>query len=97
MTDHSAFDDEYRFFGDVRGVIGDALEAATDLHEPQRAFDGCGVGHHVGHQDAEDRVAHRIGAVFPREDRLRGEAAFSRLTMDIWELVRDAAVKAIET
>ena len=33
----------------------------------------------------------------PREDRLRGEAAFSRLTMDIWELVRDAAVKAIET
>jgi len=33
----------------------------------------------------------------PRADRLRGESAFSRLTMDIWELVRDAAVKAIET
>jgi NitT/TauT family transport system ATP-binding protein len=33
----------------------------------------------------------------PREDRLRGEPRFSRLTMDIWELVRDAAVKAIAT
>ena len=33
----------------------------------------------------------------PREERLRGEPTFSRLTMDIWDLIRDAAVKAIET
>lgn len=33
----------------------------------------------------------------PREDRLRGEPRFSRLTMGIWELVRDAALKAMET
>ena len=32
----------------------------------------------------------------PREDRLRGEARFSKLTMEIWDLVRDAALKAIE-
>src|SRR5687767_4764240 len=70
MTDHAALDDEYRFFGDVGGVICDALEAAAHLHESQRAFVG-GVGHHVGHQDSEDRIAHRVGSIFASEYRVR--------------------------
>ncbi len=32
----------------------------------------------------------------PREDRMRGDPAFARLSMEIWDLVREAALKAIE-
>src|ERR1700724_2618735 len=43
-------------FGNVLGVIADALERACDPHDVERAPDGAWVFHHEGHALALDRL-----------------------------------------
>ena len=68
VPDVPGLDEEDHILGDVGGVIGDPFNVAADQDQAERAFDGAGVGHHVGQEEAEHTVLELIDLVVAEED-----------------------------
>jgi hypothetical protein len=71
VADVLALHDVDDVFGDVGGVVADALEVFGDEDQLKRGEDDAGVAHHVGEQFAEDLVAVVIDLVVHGQDFLR--------------------------
>ena len=65
-----ALDDVDDVFGDVGGVIADALEIFGDEDELESGEDDAGIAHHVGKELAEDLIAEMIDLVIAGENFL---------------------------
>ena len=59
-------------FGNVRGVIADALEVPRDQDEIDARFDCAGVAQHVGQQLSEDLILQPVQFIVQGEHVLRG-------------------------
>ena len=57
MTHVVACDDVDDIFGDVGGVIGDALDILGDQNQLERLKYHCGIAHHVAQKLAKDLIA----------------------------------------
>ncbi len=71
MADVAALDDVNDVFGDVCGVVADALEIFGDENQFEGGKDHAGITHHVGKQLPENLVAEMIDFVVAGEDFLR--------------------------
>jgi len=71
VADVLALDDVDDVFGDIGGVVADALEVFGDEDELESGEDNAGIAHHVGEQLAENLVAVVIDLVIGGEDFLR--------------------------
>src|SRR6266851_1855261 len=71
VADVLALDDVDDVFGDVGGVIADALEVLGDEDEFERGKDDAGIAHHVGKQFTENLVAVVVHLIVGGEDALR--------------------------
>ena len=73
MVSHVArLDDEDDVFGDVGGVVADALEVPGDENEIDAGFDGARIAEHVGEQFADDLTLQRIELIVALEHLLGG-------------------------
>lgn len=68
MADVARFDDEDDVFGDVGGVIANALEVPRNQDEIDRRLDGVRVAEDIGQQLSEDLILERIELVVLDED-----------------------------
>src|SRR6266849_1392301 len=71
VADVLALDEVDDVFGDVGGVIADALEVFGDEDQFERGKDHAGIAHHVGKQFAENLIAVVVYLIVGSEDRLR--------------------------
>src|SRR2546427_11734148 len=58
-------------FGDVGGVVADALEILGDEDQFEGGKDHAGIAHHVGKQFTENLVAVMVHLIVGSEDALR--------------------------
>src|SRR5262245_2813352 len=84
VAHHLALDQEHDHLGDVRGMVGDALQEARDQDEPDRARDRLRVAHHVREQLAEDLLLDAVhlvvsGADLARQVRVPGHEGVQAL------------------
>src|SRR5207249_507448 len=66
-----ALDEVDDVFGDVGGVVADALEVLGDEDELERGKDDAGITHHVGKQFTENLVAVVVHLIVGGQDALR--------------------------
>ena len=71
VTDVTGGDHEDDVFGDVGGMIADALEVARDQDEVERGLDRGRVLEHVGEELPEDLRLERVQRVVLVQDILR--------------------------
>ena len=71
MADVLALDEVDDVFGDVGGVVADALEVFGDEDQFERGEDDAGIAHHVGKQFAENLIAVVVHLIVGGEDFLR--------------------------
>src|SRR5690606_14782014 len=72
VADISPLDVEDDVFGNVRGVVGDALVVARDQQQVERARGGARILHHVGQQLAEELLVQRVDLVIASADFVGG-------------------------
>jgi hypothetical protein len=70
VADVLALDEIDDVFGDVGGVVADALEILGDEDEFERGKDDAGIAHHVGEEFAENLVAVVVNTIVRGEDFL---------------------------
>jgi hypothetical protein len=70
VADVLALDDVDDVFGDVGGVIADALEIFGDEDQLEGGKDDAGIAHHVGEEFAEDLIAEVIDLVVAGQNLL---------------------------
>ena len=70
VADVLALDEVNDIFGDVGGVVADALEVFGDEDQFERGKDDAGIAHHVGEQFTENLVAVAVHLVVSGEDTL---------------------------
>jgi hypothetical protein len=70
VTNVLALDDVDDVFGDIGGMVADALEVFGDEDELESGKDDAGIAHHVGEQLAEDLIAVVIDLIVHGEDFL---------------------------
>ena len=70
VADVLALDDIDYVFGDVGGVVADALEVLGDEDQLEGGEDDAGITHHVGEELAEDLVAVVIDLIVGGENFL---------------------------
>ena len=70
VADVLALDDIDYVFGDVGGVVADALEVLGDEDQLEGGEDDAGITHHVGEELAEDLVAVVVDLIVHGEDFL---------------------------
>ncbi len=70
VADVLALDDVDDVFGDVGGMVADALEIFGDEDEFERGEDHAGIAHHVGEEFAKDLVAVVVDLVVHGENFL---------------------------
>src|SRR6266478_3906195 len=71
VADVLALDEVDDVFGDVGGVVADALEVLGDEDQFERGKDDAGIAHHVGKQFTENLVAVVVHLIVGGEDALR--------------------------
>jgi hypothetical protein len=70
VADVLALDEVDDVFGDVGGVVADALEVLGDEDQFERGKDDAGIAHHVGKQFTENLIAVAIYLIVGGEDTL---------------------------
>src|SRR5437588_11574604 len=70
MADVLALDEVDDVFGDVGGVVADALEVLGDEDQFERGKDHAGIAHHVGEQFTENLVAVVVHLIVGGQDTL---------------------------
>ena len=68
MADVAAGDEVNHVFGDIDGVVADALEILGDENELERGEDDGGIFHHIGKELAEELVAQAIHLIVALHD-----------------------------
>src|SRR3977135_3525471 len=70
VADVLALDDIDDVFGDVGGVVADALEVFGDEDQFERGKNDAGIAHHVGKQFTENLIAVAIYLIVGGKDTL---------------------------
>src|SRR5260370_12272638 len=65
-----ALDEINDVFGDVGGVVADALEVFGDEDQFERGKDDAGIAHHVGKQFTENLIAEAVHLIVGGKDTL---------------------------
>src|SRR5438445_2413794 len=71
VADGLALDEVDDVFGDVGGVVADALEVFGDEDQFERGKDDAGIAHHIGKQFTENLIAVAVYLIVGGEDALR--------------------------
>src|SRR6267154_1419113 len=71
VADVLALDEVDDVFGDVGGVVADALEIFGDEDQFERGKDDAGITHHVGEQFTENLIAVAVHLIVGGKDTLR--------------------------
>src|SRR5436309_10684010 len=71
VADVLALDEVDDVFGDVGGVVADALEVFGDEDQFERGKDDAGIAHHIGKQFTENLIAVAVYLIVGGEDTLR--------------------------
>src|SRR6266566_9901315 len=71
MADVLALDEVDDVFGDVGGVVADALEVLGDENQFERGKDDAGIAHHVSKQFTENLITVVVHLIVGGEDALR--------------------------
>src|SRR5579875_3816104 len=68
MTHIGALNEENHVFSDIGGVVGNALEVASDKHQVDAAAYDCRVRLHIAHKLVVNRIPHLINCVVRLEN-----------------------------
>src|SRR6266705_5197744 len=71
MADVLALDEVDDVFGDVGGVVADALEVLGDEDQFERGKDDTGIAHHIGKQFTKNLIAVVVYLIIGGQDTLR--------------------------
>src|SRR5438445_12984341 len=71
VADVLALDEVDDVFGDVGGVVADALEVFGDENQFERGKNDAGIAHHISKQFAENLVAVVVHLIVGGKDALR--------------------------